>query len=345
MSSKKVHNNKIKIAVLAILSIIVIVVSVGIGSVYIPPLDILQITFAKIFGGSLDFPQINVGIIWNMRLPRVLMAFMVGALLSVSGTVMQSVLKNPLASSYTLGVSSGAALGVGLTIFFGVSASLLGIFTLPIVGLFSGVLTVILAVILAQKIDKSMANHTIILVGMVFSLFINALLTLISALSGETMQRMIYWQMGSFSLKDWSFVGALFPICVIGIAILIKYSRELDHLTFGEDAAFVAGISVKKTKWILLSVSAALTGCAVSLVGIIGFVDLITPHIARKLFCSSHRVVVPTSALIGGIFMVIADVVARTIVTPSELPIGAVTAIIGAPFFVYIYFGRKRKLI
>ena len=327
----------------SLLSVIVIILAVGIGSVYITPSESVQIVISKLSGKPTSIDPIKVGIIWNMRLPRVLLAFMVGALLSVSGTVMQSVLKNPLASSYTLGVSSGAALGVALVVFSGISATFLGSFTLPIIGATFGILTVVIAVTFASKIDKNMLNQTIILIGMVFSLFINAILTLLYALSGDTLEKMVRWQMGSFSLKDWSFVFVLFPITFVGIGILLLFSRELDNLTFGEDAAFVVGINVKKVKWLLLSVSAALTSCAVALVGIIGFIDLIAPHVTRKIFGSSHRHVLPMSAVLGGTFMVIADVIARTIASPSELPIGAVTAIIGAPFFLSVYFKRRGK--
>ncbi|MEG0943470.1 MAG: iron ABC transporter permease [Angelakisella sp.] len=333
---------RIKAAVLLTVAVVVMLLAVGIGSVYIPPGDIVEIVLGKLSGESTLLPTHITGIVWNMRLPRVLLAFMVGALLSVSGTIMQSVLRNPLASSYTLGVSAGAALGVGVAVFSGLSMAVLGVFTLPVIGLSAGILTVVLAVTFAQRIDKSLSNHTIILVGMVFSLFINALLTLLSSLSGETLERVIYWQMGSFALKDWSFVYALLPVCIVGILIAVRYSRELDNLTFGEEAAFAVGVNVKKTKWLLLSVSAALTGCAVALAGVIGFVDLVAPHMARKLFSSAHRIVLPMSAVLGGILMVVADVVARTIASPSELPVGAVTAVIGAPFFVYIYFKKKR---
>lgn len=334
---------KLKIAIIMILCIAVIIFSIGMGSVYISPKEIISIIVSRVFGINSNVKKLTESIIWNMRLPRVLLAFVVGSILSVSGVVMQSVLKNTLASSYTLGVSSGAAFGVALTIFLGIPVSFFGFFTLPFIGLVFGILTVVLSVTFASKIDKGMGNHTIVLVGMIFSLFINAMLTLISAISRDTLQKMIYWQMGSFSLKDWSFVIVIIPISCIGIIILMTYAKELDNLTFGEDAAFVVGIDVKKTKWILLFISAALTGCSVALVGVIGFVDLIIPHITRKMFGASHRIVIPMAAALGGIFMVISDVVARTIVTPSDLPIGAVTAIIGAPFFVYTYTRRGSK--
>lgn len=336
---------KIKIFISICICIMVLMAGISIGSVPIAPADIFIILWSKLIGRAIpaEINDITVSLVWKLRLPRVLLAFIVGGALSASGAVMQSVLKNPLASSYTLGVSSGAALGVGIVIISGFSIPLLGTFTLPVVGLVSGLLTVFLAVTFAAKVDRNMENNTIILAGMVFSLFINAILTIVSAMSKGYMERIIFWQMGSFSSKDWICVIILASIVAVGIPCIMRFSRELDIMTFGEEQAQAIGVELKKVKWLMLALSSALTGSAVAFAGIIGFVDLITPHVARKLFGSSHRYVVPLSALFGGAFMVAADLVARTVISPSELPVGAVTAIIGAPFFGYIYFKRRKK--
>lgn len=336
--------NRIKIIFSIIISIFILVIAVGIGSVYIEPLNILAIIYSKIFHQpiTIDIKDSLISIIWDIRLPRVLVAFLVGGALAVSGSVMQSILKNPLASSYTLGVSSGASVGAGLVIVTGFTIYLLGRFTLPFIGLLSGLLTVYLVICFTAKIDKNMENTTIILVGMVFSLFINAITTLITALSGENLQRLIAWQMGSFSLKSWADVRVLaiiFPICYL---ILIRYTKELDIMTFGEEQALSIGIEVKKVKWILLILSASLTGSAVAFTGVIGFIDLIAPHVVRKIFGSAHKLVVPMSMLFGGTFMVVCDLVARIVISNSELPVGAVTALIGAPFFAYVYFVKRK---
>jgi iron complex transport system permease protein len=283
-------------------------------------------------------------IIWNLRLPRTLLAFLVGGAVAVSGSVMQSVLKNPLASSYTLGVSSGASLGAALIIVTGFTIPFLGVFTLPVTGLVFGLATVFSAVKFAAMMDKSLETNTIILVGMVFSLFVNAMLTLVTAMARDHLAQLTYWQMGSFSLKDWSNVIILFPLVLIGVILIQNFSKEMDIMTFGEDQAFTMGVDVHKVKWSLLSLSAALTGSAVAFVGVIGFIDLIAPHVVRKIFGSSHKIVIPMSMLFGGSFMVICDLVARTIISPSELPVGAITALIGAPFFAYVYFSRRKGL-
>jgi len=336
---------KIKIILAICVSLIIIILGIAVGSVFIPPLDILKIMGNKIFGVSLNenINKTSVAILWNLRLPRALLAFIVGGALSVSGAVMQSVLKNPLASSYTLGVSSGASLGAGLVILLGITLPFAQMMTLPVLGFIFGLATIFIAVSFSSRIDSRMENNTIILTGMVFSLFTNAIITLMSALSKEHMQRLIFWQMGSFSMKDWSAVAILAPVTVAGVLFVLHYNRELDIMTFGEEQAQAIGVNLKRTKWILLVFAAVLTGSAISFVGVIGFVDLVAPHIVRKIFGSSHRYIIPMSAIIGGAFMVLCDLAARTVLSPQELPVGAVTAIIGAPFFAYIYFSRKAK--
>lgn len=340
-------NKRIKIYITLVASIIILAMGIGIGSVYISPTNIVRIFIDKIFSTDLskEINGIQISILWKIRLPRTILAFLVGAALSVSGTIMQSVLKNPLASSFTIGVSSGAAFGAGLVILFGISIPFLGVFTLPIAGLLFGLITVFLAIGFASRIDKNLENHTIILVGMVFSLFINAVLTTVSVFAKDQMQRLLLWQMGSFSMKEWSHILILLIIVTFGIIFLMRYSTELDIMTFGEQQAKTIGVNTNRLKWILLVMSAILTGTAVAFAGIIGFVDLIVPHIVRKIFGSAHKIVIPLSALIGGAFMVIVDLIARTIVSPAELPVGAVTALIGAPFFAYIYFGGRKKVV
>ena len=325
--------------------LIVLLIGIAFGSVWVAPGDIFVIISHKIAGTPLAarVSAASVAIVWNLRLPRALLAFIVGAALSVSGAVMQSVLRNPLASSYTLGVSSGASLGAGIIILYGVSVPFLGIMALPLTGFVFGLGTILLAISFASRLDSRMENNTIILTGMVFSLFVNAITTLLSALSREQMHRLIYWQMGSFSMRDWPSVYILAPIALAGTLFILHYNRELDMMTFGEEQATTMGVDLKRVKWTLLVTSAALTGSAIAFVGVIGFVDLVAPHIVRRLFGSSHRRVIPMSAVMGGAFMVICDLVARTVVTPGELPVGAVTAIVGAPFFAYVYFGRRRR--
>ena len=334
---------KTKISLTLCVSAVILLVCAALGSVHIPAANILSVIAHMVF--SIALPEhitpADVTIVWNLRLPRVALAFTAGAALSVSGAVMQSVLRNPLASSYTLGVSSGASLGASLVIFLGFTLPIASMLTLPILGFTFGLGTIVMAMAIAQQLDRGMENHTIILTGMIFSLFINAVTTLMFALFRENIQRMIFWQMGSFSMRDWGTVFILAPIVTAGIIFIVRFRLELDIMTFGEDQAQTIGINSKNVKWMLLITSAAITGSTIAFVGVIGFVDLVVPHIVRKIFGAAHRYVIPMSAVAGGAFMALCDLAARTVAAPAELPVGAVTALIGAPFFAYIYFSKK----
>ena len=336
---------KTKIIAAVAVSVLVIIIGIALGSVFIPPEDIFSILLNRLFGVPLPehITSSSVNIMWTLRLPRTLLAFIAGGALSVSGAVMQSVLRNPLASSYTLGVSSGASLGAGIVLLYGVTLPFASMFALPLTGFVFGVATIFIVIAFSSRIDGRMENNTIILTGMVLSLFINAITSLLTALSREQMQRLIVWQMGSFLARGWSSVLILAPLAVAGTIFILHFNRELDMMTFGEEQAQTMGVNMKKTKWIMLSSAAALTGGVVSFTGIIGFVDLVSPHIVRRVFGSSHIYVIPLSAIFGGTFMVICDLIARTVVSPSELPVGVVTALIGAPFFAYVYFAKGRR--
>lgn len=275
---------------------------------------------------------------------------------------MQSILKNPLASSFTLGVSSGASLGAGLAItgalalpaatalpgsipgaVAGAFFAALSAFSVPLAGFVFSLLSVTAVMRFSRAIDPRLGNNTIILVGMVLSLFINALLTLLSALAREDMNRLLFWQMGSFALKGWSPVLILAPVTALCTAALLFLWRELDIMTFGDDEAASMGVPVRRNKRALVAIASVLTGCAVSFTGVIGFLDLAVPHMIRRLFGPSHRALIPFAVLSGGIFMVLADLLARTLIPPLDLPVGAITALAGAPVFCWIYFGSRKE--
>lgn len=336
--------NKNKILLSIIIAFFIISIGTSNGSSDISILDTISVMLNKIFNlplkESITSPQ--VAIVWKIRLPRVLLAFMVGGCLAVSGAVIQSVLKNELSSPYTLGVSSGASLGAGLVIVSGISIPLLKGFTLPLIGFIFGLITVFIVITFAVKIDKSMSNNTVILAGMVFSLFVNALLTTLTSFFTEDLESISRWQMGSFAMKGWSYIRLIIPFCIVGMIGVLRFTKEMDILTFGEEQAKLIGVDTTKVKKKLFIYCSILTGGSVALSGLIGFVDLIAPHIVRKIFGSNHKYVVPMSFLFGGSLMVITDLIARTAFSPMELPVGAVTALIGAPFFAYIYFKKAR---
>jgi len=334
-----------KIIIGAIISIFIIISGASLGSTNISFIDTIQITLHKIFHAPLseNTDSRYVSIVWLLRLPRVLLAFLVGGSLAMSGAVCQSILRNPLASPYILGVSSGASLGAGIIIVTGLSIPFLGNFSLPLTGFIFGLLTVFFVASFSSRIDKSMSNNTIILCGMVLSLFLNAALTTLSAIFSDDLRRIALWQMGSFALRGWTYVALLLPFLAIGSAGIFLYTKEMDLLSFGDDQAKSAGVETGALRKKLLALCAVLTGAAVALSGVIGFVDLIAPHAARRIAGSSHRHLIPMSFILGGSLMVCTDLTARTVLSPSELPVGAVTALIGAPFFAWVYFRRKKR--
>lgn len=326
----------------AIAAVGIIILGTGAGSVFVPPLQIIKIFGNKLFGTALgDIPASSVSIIWEIRFPRVLLGFLVGAALAVSGAAVQSVLKNSLASPYTLGVSSGASLGAGIIIageFY-----FLGTFTIPAAGLTFGIAAMFIMVWFASKIDRSLQGTTIVLTGMVMSLFVNGIVTVMANAKDEKYKQIMKWQTGSLSGRKWEYDAILAAVLVIAVMFMLFKSKEMDLLTFGDEQARSVGLDTKSVKILLLIAAAVLSGTAVAFAGVIGFVDLIAPHIARKLFGAKHKILLPMSALIGGVFMVLCDLIARTVTAPNELPVGAVTALIGAPFFAWVFFRRSRR--
>ena len=333
-----------KITILAASAVAALLVGMSAGSADASPGEILLIFANALFG--IPLPQgmepMLSGLILNIRLPRVLLAFVVGAALAVSGAVCQSVLRNPLASSYTIGVSSGAGLGAVLVIVFGLSSGVLGIFLMPLVSTIGGLSTVLLAIALASRIDRNLSNFSIILVGMVLSIFVNAIMMTLATRNSHHAQAISLWQLGSFSVTHWYAVGIVAAVSAVGIASLIRYTREMDILTFGDEQASAVGLEVRRVKLTLIMITAALTGVSVAFVGVIGFIDLVAPHVVRRLFGAAHRLVIPLSAVLGGSFMVVADTIARTVAAPSEVPVGAVTALIGAPVFAYVFLSTRK---
>jgi iron complex transport system permease protein len=288
-------------------------------------------------------PPMEAAIVWEIRFPRALLAFLAGGALSLSGAVFQSVLKNPLASPYMLGVSAGASFGAGLVLLANITLPFLAaVWSLPCAGFLGALAAVLIVCAFSARLDKSFSNNTVVLCGMVFSLFINAGLTILIALRGEEMRTLIMWQMGSFAFKSWSEARVMFVFLIIGAAGLFRAAKEMDILSFGEMDAKAVGVDTGRAKGGLLLFATILAGSAVSLSGIIGFVDLIAPHLARRLVGPVHAYMLPMSFFTGGALLTLSDILARTIISPSELPVGAITALIGAPFFAYLAFSKRR---
>lgn len=284
-------------------------------------------------------------ILWKIRMPRVVLAALIGASLAIAGAAFQGLLKNPLADPYTLGISSGASVGAVMTIFLGISIPALGMFTLPVFSMIGAACTMIVVLTFARLVDRSMKMETLILTGIIFSSFLGACISLMVALTGEELREIIGWLLGSVSMRGWSYVQMVIPFMLIGTAIIWFNRRELNAMIYGEERAQYLGVNVKRSKYMILAGGSILTGAAVAASGTIGFVGLVVPHMIRLLIGADHRHLLTLSFLNGASLLVICDLVSRTIISPVELPIGVITSFIGAPVFAYIFFKQRRKVV
>lgn len=320
-----------------------IVISLLIGSVKISPSETFAI-IGKHLGISNEIGSAATfdAIIWNIRLPRVLLAFFVGASLAIAGAAFQGLLRNPLVDPYTIGVSSGASLGAVLVLFLQIQIGFLGNFTLPIISVCASILSLMLVFGITKISSESFANETIILTGIILNSFVGALVTfLIATAQQDSFRQIMFWLMGSVSMRNWGHVGLIFPFFIVGTVVILLHYRELNALALGEEAAHYIGVNVKRKRLTIMIAAAVLTGSAVAVSGAIGFVGLVIPHLVRLLIGSNHKHVLPLSMIIGGTFLVLTDMVARTIISPSELPIGVVTAFIGAPIFAILLVRQR----
>ncbi|WML39304.1 iron ABC transporter permease [Neobacillus sp. OS1-2] len=341
---KYLNNPYIAFTLAGLFLFISMLLGISIGTVSVPMGTIIHIMMAKLFGlPSLDvIDPMQTSIVLNIRLPRVLLAGLVGAALAIAGAAFQGLLRNPLADPYTLGVSSGASVGAVLTLFFHLSIPFIGMFTLPLLSILFSFFTIFLVLAFARKIERSMRVETIILTGIIFSSFLGAFISLMIALTGDELRQIIGWLLGSVSMRGWEYIKIILPFFILGSAILLFNAKELNAMSFGEERAQHLGVNVQKRKLIILSAGSILTGAAVAVSGTIGFVGLVIPHLSRMLWGPDHRYLLPLSILIGSGFLILADLVSRTIISPTELPIGVITALIGAPVFALILLQRKR---
>lgn len=318
---------------------------VAIGSADISPLTSLKVMASHLPGLSRlleagDGRQIEV-IVMKIRFPRVVLAFFVGAALAVAGAALQGLLRNPLAEPYTIGVSAGASVGAAVMIIIFRRETVLGNAGLPLAA-FVGALLTTLAVYRIARIEGYLAVETLILSGVIVNSFMSAVLSYLLTVAGQSMHQIVFWLMGNLSLRGSEYFVYTLPLVVAGILVMCLYGRDLNILTLGDETAEQLGLSVEWTKRVILLVSTLITGVAVALAGTVGFVGLIVPHLVRLVLGPDHRVLIPVSAITGGIFLIWADTVARTIVAPVELPVGVITAFLGAPFFVYLMRTRRR---
>ncbi|MCR3921468.1 MAG: iron chelate uptake ABC transporter family permease subunit [Firmicutes bacterium] len=338
---KREHKFLLYLSLFSVL-VVSVVMATAIGAVAVPPGETFRVIFSRLTGlfDSSDIPRTTTAIIWNLRLPRVLLAALIGASLASAGVTFQGLLRNPLADPFTIGVSSGAATGATLAMLLRQLYQLNFPQMIPLFA-FVGAFLAMFFVYNLARIGGQVPVVTLLLAGVVVSSFLSAVISLLMVLSGESMQGIFFWLSGGLMMRSWTEIWFVLPYLLLGFAILYAYARDLNVLLMGEEAALSLGVNVEVTKKILLVVASLVTAAAVSVSGMIGFVGLIIPHAVRIVTGSDHRILLPSSALVGASFLVWADVVARTAMAPKEIPVGIITAFVGAPFFIYLL--RKKK--
>ena len=316
-----------------------------VGSVQIPFLTTCRVLLSQL-------PLVDITPTWlsttetiilEIRLPRVILAGLVGAALAIAGATYQGLFRNPLADPYLIGVAQGAALGAVVGFLLPFDWHGMGVGVIPLLA-FIGALVSVAIVYSLARVGKTLPMTTLILAGVALGALWGSIVSYLIITSGEKMHGIIFWLMGSFSLSEWSEVKVVLPYVVVGVVIILLYARSLNVMQLDEEQAQQLGINVEKVKLILLAAATLITAAAVSFVGTIGFVGIITPHAVRLIWGPDHRFLLPLSVLSGAIFLILADLVARTALAPTEIPIGVITAICGAPFFLYLLRRKKRAV-
>ncbi len=317
-------NFVIYVGLMFLITIIVALFGVSVGSVHISFFKIIGILF-----GEAKDPVLQK-IIWEIRLPRILMAIAVGGGLSVAGAVFQAILQNPLAEPYILGISSGGSFGAVLSFVLGLS-----FFGTQILA-FAGALIVVLIVFLLGRRFGEIEPGVLLLSGVMVGAFFGSGILIMTSMLDTSLRTAIFWLIGSLSFAETKNLYFVLPVTIFATVILIFNSYKYNVLAIGSEGAKQLGINTNRVKNIAYIVSSLLVGSVVSISGIIGFVGLIVPHVSRMLFGQDYRIIIPSSFFLGASFLILADTLARSVIAPAELPVGAVTAIIGAPVFIYL---------
>ena len=325
----------------AAVTVAVLCMCICIGSVNIP----LKDTVTVIWNAIARLPQpagLAGSIILSVRLPRVLCVALSGAALSLCGAAMQGLLKNPLADGSTLGVSSGASLGAVIAIAFGVVFPGVPYGGTMIMAILFAFLSLVIILGLAYKLDYSLSTNTIILIGVIYSMFVSSAMSVIITFVPEKLQSITFWTMGSLQGAGYESAAILLAAMIICGGVILLHARELNAFAVGEDNARHVGVDVRRTKLIILITVSVLIGVCVSIGGTISFVGLVTPHMVRMIVGPNHKRMLPACVFGGAVFLLLADLVARILLNPLELPIGVVTSLVGAVVFIFIFY-RTRK--
>lgn len=317
-----------------------VLAGVAIGETAISPKVVLQVLANKLWTAGYVLDPIDEGVVWNYRLTRALVAAACGAGLATCGVILQSLLRNPLADPYLLGISAGASTGAVLVALIGVGGGLVSLSAGAFVGAMAAFALVIL---LARASGSASGTGQIILAGIAGSQLFNALTAFLitKSASSEQARGILFWLLGNLSGVRWPSVWLAVPVAVAGLAVCLWHRRALDAFTFGTDSAASLGIPVRRVQFVLVGCAALVTAVMVSIVGSIGFVGLVIPHAVRLLLGTGHSRLLPASALGGALFLIAADVLSRTLIKGQVIPVGVVTALVGAPVFALILIGRR----
>lgn len=345
MKARTDHFSVLEYLIFSSVTFAVLCICICLGSVNIPLSDTLEVIGRAIGALLRGDPQptgLTAAIILSVRVPRILCVAMTGAALALAGAAMQGLLKNPLADGSTLGVSSGAALGAVIAIAFGIRFPLLPFAGTMVMAILFAFLSLLVILGLAYKLDYSLSTNTIILIGVIFSMFVSSLMNIIITFAADRIQHITFWTLGSLQGKNYADVLILGAALLLFGGIIFLHARELNAFAVGEDNARLIGVNVRRVRLTLLIVVSGLIGICVSIGGTIGFVGLVTPHMVRILAGSNHRRLLPASLFGGAVFLMLADLIARVLLNPVELPIGVVTSLVGAVVFIIIFY-RSRK--
>jgi iron complex transport system permease protein len=325
-------------AAAALFLVAALLTGVLVGPVHIGVVDVVDGTFAHIFGLHSPLSGADDAILWQLRLPRVVLGALVGGTLAAAGASYQGVFRNPLADPYLLGAAAGAGLGATLVVAY---ASARGDLLPPAAFLGAGV-AVIVAYVLGRSAGAAAGPAALVLAGVAVTSFFTALQIFVQQQHVETVQQIYSWLLGRLSTAGWHEVAIIAPYAFVAWAILLSHRRLLDVLSVGDDEAAALGVNVGRVRVLVVVAATIATAAAVAVAGLIAFVGLIVPHTLRLLFGGSYRMLLPLSVIVGAGFLVFADVIARTVMSPAELPIGVVTAFFGAPFFAVVLRTSRR---
>lgn len=316
------------------------------GPVHVPVGTVLQVLISPPFLHSGATTSAGpFAILWSLRFPRVVLAALVGGMLATAGAAYQGVFRNPLADPYLLGAGAGAVLGATLAIVIGHGATIAGVSPVPIAAFIGAAAAVAAAYVVGSSMGSDRSPTTLILAGVAIAAFLTAVQTYVQQVQSGSLRQVYSWILGRLVTAGWDQVAVVIPYAALGVGVIFAHRRLLDALAVGDEEVTSLGISPRRVRLVVVAAATICTAAAVSAAGAIGFVGIIVPHTVRLLFGTSYRVVLPMSLLLGATFLVLADTVARTVTAPAEMPIAVITALVGAPFFLFVMRSKRLRAL